>query len=49
MMGNIKRSPPHKLMPPDKRNEIYANHPLLGLQVVKQNHVKTILGERKEA
>jgi len=32
-MGNIKKRPPHNLMPPDKQNEIYANHPLLGLQV----------------
>ena len=43
------KSPPHKLMPPDEQNEIFANHPLLGLQVAIQNHVKTILGEKKEA
>lgn len=49
MMGNIKKRPRHNLMPPDEQNEIYANHPLLGLQVAKQNHVKAILGERKEA
>jgi hypothetical protein len=48
MMGKIKKRPRHNLMPPDKQNEIYANHPLLGLQVAKQNHVKAILGERKK-
>jgi hypothetical protein len=48
-MGNIKKSLPHNLMPPDKTNEIYANHPLLRLLAAKQDHVKTILEERKDA
>jgi hypothetical protein len=35
MTENINRGPPHNLMPPDKQNETYENHPHLGLQVAK--------------